>query len=80
MHVDLVWHDNVHEVPSNHQVSLKVLETVSRKLEASGELELYNKVFLEQLEERVIEEFNCPPKNFHEYNWLPHRPVWKYDK
>lgn len=53
---------------------------MSRKFEAAGELEQYNKFFLEQLEEGVIEEFNCSPKDFHKYNWLPHRAVRKYDE
>ena len=45
VHVDLVWHDNDNDVPSNHQVLFKVLETVLRKLEATSELDMYNKVF-----------------------------------
>ena len=57
-----------------------MLETVSRKLEAAGEVDMYDKVFLEQLEEGAIEEFNCSPEDFHKYNRLPHRAMQMYDE
>ena len=80
VHVDLVWHDNINDVPSNFEVALKVLETVSRKLAKTNELDTYNQVFLDQLDEGVIEEFSCSPKDFHKYNWLPHRKILKTDE
>ena len=49
-HVELVWHDNIKDVPSNYEVALKVLETVSRKLDKAGTLDTYNQVFLDKLE------------------------------
>ena len=77
--VELIWKDNIDDVPSNHQVSLKVLERVYDKLEKSGQLDLYNNVFFDQLEKDIIQEFHCSAKDFHKYNWLPHRPVIKQD-
>ena len=61
--VELVWNDNVHDVPSNFGIALKVLERVTDKLLLSTQLEQYNKVFLDQLEENVIEEFFVLPLN-----------------
>ena len=77
VYVELVWEDNVSEVPSNHAVALSVLDRVSKKLEKNGLLEVYNNVFFEQLSENIIEEFECDPKDFNKYIWLPHRPVVK---
>ena len=46
IYVELVWGDNISEVPSNFSVSLAVLDRVSQKLERSGQLKAYNNVFL----------------------------------
>ena len=75
--VELVWKENFNEVPSNFEVALKVLERVYVKLERTGNLSKYNQVFFDQLDNDIIEEFNCAPKDFHKYIWLPHRPVIK---
>ena len=75
--VELVWKDNVSDVPSNYEVALKVMERVYNKLERTGNLEKYNQVFFDQLDKDVIEEFDCAPGDFHKYIWLPHRPVIK---
>ena len=77
VYVELVWEDNITEVPSNHSVALSVLDRVTQKLEKRGLLEVYNNVFFEQLEENIIEEFDCKPKDFGNYIWLPHRPIVK---
>ena len=45
IYVELVWKENVTEVPSNYQVALKVLDRVSTKLSKSGNLDRYNQVF-----------------------------------
>ena len=79
VYVELMFHDNVDEVPSNHNISLKICDIVSNKLEAKGELENYNQLFFDQIKEDMIEEFECPPANFKDYNWLPHHPVYKND-
>ena len=65
--VELVWNDNVQDVPSNSGIALKVLERVTEKLSANNQLEQYNRVFLDQLKENVIEEFVCPPEDFYKY-------------
>ena len=36
VYVELVWHDNLSQVPSNHQVALKALGRISDKLETQG--------------------------------------------
>ena len=77
VYVELVWKDNITEVPSNYQVALKVLDRVYTKLDRTGDLDRYNQVFFEQLNHNIIEEFDCVPKDFSKYIWLPHRPVYK---
>ena len=79
IHVELVWHDNIEQVPSNHNVALKICDIVSDKLERKGKLESYNQIFFEQLKEGVVEEFECAPEDFENYKWLPHHPVYKDD-
>ena len=53
----------MHVVPSNFGIALKVLERVTDKLSLNNQLDQYNKVFLDQLEENVIEEFFVLPLN-----------------
>ena len=79
IYVELVWGENISEVPSNFSIALGVLDRVTRNLEKQGLLQTYNQVFLDQLSEGKIEEFYCDPKDFHLFNWLPHRPVLKED-
>ena len=52
-----MWNDNVHDAPSNYAIALKVLERVTEKLSLNNQLEQYNKIFLDQLEEDIIEDF-----------------------
>ena len=77
IYVELVWKENFNEVPSNFDVALKVMERVYAKLERTGNLSKYNQVFFDQLSNDIIEEFECAPKDFQNYIWLPHRPVIK---
>ena len=79
VNVELVWHDNVNQVPPNHNVALKICDIVSDKLERKGKLESYNQIFFDQMNEDVIEEFECASEAFEKYNWLPHHPVYKDD-
>ena len=51
VYVDLVWHDNLSQVPSNYQVALKALERVSNKLQTQGLLLQYNQGFFDQAKE-----------------------------
>ena len=55
------------------------MERVYLKLEKTGYLDKYNQVFFDQLDKGIIEEFSCAPKDFHQFIWLPHRPVIKDD-
>ena len=80
IYVNLVWHDSIKNVPSNHSVALKVLDRVCNKLQSSGKLEDYCNIFEQQKAENIIEEFHCEPKDFHKYKWIPHRPVYKTDE
>ena len=75
--VELVWGDNINDVPSNHSVALAVLDRVTKNLEKKGLLEVYNDVFKDQLKENIIEKFECHPSDFKNYIWLPHRPIIK---
>ena len=81
VYVDLVWHDNVDEVPSNWALALKVLERVSDSLIRKGQQDAYNKVILEMLDEGIIDDitYECGPHNYSEKVWIPHRPVIKDD-
>ena len=45
VNVELVWHDNIEQVPSNAHVALKICDLVSSKLERKGKLEHYNQIF-----------------------------------
>ena len=79
IYVELVWGENIDEVPSNSSVALGVLDRVVQKLERTGLLDAYNKVFFDQQKEGIIDEFYCSPKDFSKYVWIPHRPVIKDD-
>ena len=76
-HVDLVWHDNVNKVQSNHSIALNVLDRVSNKLENSQKLHEYVEIFKDLEQEGVIERIKVNPKEFYKYVWIPHRPVFK---
>ena len=79
VYVDLVWHDNISEVPSNWAVALKVLERVFDSLIRKGQHDAYNKVVLDMLDEGIIDDITdeCGPHNYSEKVWIPHRPVIK---
>ena len=79
VNVELLWKPNVNDVPSNHDVALKICNIVSNKLDRKGELEAYNQIFKDQIKEDMVEEFECHPSEFGKYNWLPHHPVYKQD-
>ena len=76
-HVKLLWHDNVDQVQSGHQVALAVCDRVDKKLKAIGRNDEYINNNKKLLEEGIVETFECNPKDFHKYIWIPHRPVFK---
>ena len=66
--VELVWNDNLQDFQSNYGIVLKVLESVTEKLSLNNQLEQYNKIFLDQLEEYIIDEFLFPLEDFSKYS------------
>ena len=78
--VQLVWNENFNRVPSNHNVCLAILNRALAKLEREGLEEKYCQYFDDQLNDGIIEEFECAPEEFKNFNWLPHRPVFKRDR
>lgn len=64
-------------MPSNHNVSLAVLDKVVNKLSDKGLYADYCKVFLDQEDKGIIERVHVPPLEFAKYTWIPHRPVYK---
>ena len=79
--VKLPWFpDRIKNVPSNHGVALKVLDRVVGKLSKANMYEEYLAVFREQEREGIIERILVDPKNFKDYVWIPHRPVFKTEE
>ena len=77
-HVKLLWHDNIDQVQSGHQVALAVCDKVDKRLKSIGRSDEYiNNNNKKLLEEGIVETFECSPKDFHKYIWIPHRPVFK---
>ena len=77
-HVSLPWKENlVEKVPSNHKVALSVLNRVLNNLEQKGSLAAYQEVFHNQLKDGIIEKIKVEPKDFDNYVWIPHRPIFK---
>ena len=78
--VNLVWHENVHLLPSNHEICLSILRSVYNKLDKNNRAEEYNNIFLEYEREKIIERFECTPEQFPKFVWIPHHPVIKDDE
>ena len=79
-YINIPWDEKkVNLVPSNHAISLKVLDRVRDFLTKRRILNLYTEAFLEQEREGFIERFNVPPEQYANYIWIPHRPVIKDD-
>ena len=79
VYINLIWKDNIKDVPSNHQVALKVMQRVYADLERKDLVLQYNQVFFDQHASDIISEFECSPDQYANYIWLPHRPVIKND-
>ena len=43
--VNLVWHDNVNLLPSNHDICLSILRSVYGKLDRTNRVDEYNNIF-----------------------------------
>ena len=79
-HVDLSWHDNVDQVPSNEGIALNVLDRVNKDLEKKGLLNEYNDGLKKWETDGITERIEVHPKDYKNYNWTPHRPVFKTDE
>ena len=79
-YVDLPWYDQIKSVPSNHQISLTVLDRVCKSLDDKGLTDSYQQAFHQQLADGVIEEIKVDPAIYGDYIWILHRPVLKTDK
>ena len=79
--VKLPWiKDKRDKIQSNANIALKVLENVVNKLEKSNKYEDYLSIFRAQEREGIIERIHVDPKNFGDFTWLPHRPIFKTDE
>ena len=67
-------------VPSNYQVTLKVMDRVASHLSKKGMYEKYCQVFLDQEAKNIIERIDVDPDKFNQYTWIPHRPIIKIDE
>ena len=77
-HVELPWYeDRVAAVPSNHKIALATLYKVYSSLQRKGLEERYNDVFVQQLQDGIIEKVDISPSDYEKYIFIPHRPVVK---
>ena len=80
-HIKVPWHEEkIKSVPSNHSVTLSVLNRVVNKLEQQKLLYNYMEVFHQQEREGIIERFEVVLEDFTKHIWIPHRPVFKTDE
>ena len=79
-HVDLSWHDNVDQVPSNEGVALNVLDRVNKDLERKGLLRDYNDGLIKWETDDITERIEVHPRDYKNYIWIPHHPVIKTDE
>ena len=56
------------------------MDTVDGKLSKANMYEEYLAVFREQEREGIIERILVDPKDFKDYVWIPHRPVFKTEE
>ncbi|XP_035216703.1 uncharacterized protein LOC118190125 [Stegodyphus dumicola] len=75
--VDMPWKIEHAVLPDNYDLSLKRLESTTKKLEKIGYRERYHEVFNEWLQEGVIEEVPQKELSLPVVHYLPHRPVIK---
>ena len=66
VYIELVWHNNIKDVPSNWQHALKICAKVYDRLLQRGQLELYNSAISELVESGVVSDISqeCSPENY----------------
>ena len=81
VYIELVWHNNIKDVPSNWQHALKICAKVYDRLLSRGQLEMYNSAISELVESGVVSDISqeCSPENYDQRIWIPHRGIIKDD-
>ena len=62
--MEYLWKPCVVDVPSNHEITLKIYDIVFNKLECKGKLKSYNQIFQDQIKENIVEESECHSSEF----------------
>lgn len=75
--VNMPWKIEHPLLPENYELSMKRLESTTKKLEKIGYREKYHEVFNEWLQEGVIEEVLPEQLSLPVAHYIPHRPVIK---
>lgn len=78
-HVKLPWNNKIQNVPSNFHIAHSVLQRVITRLNAKDLFSDYDAIFLEQLEEGVLEEVSLDKISGEEI-FIPHREVVRTDE
>ena len=74
----LLWHDNIDQVQSGHQVAFAVCDKADKMLKNLGRSDEYINNNRKLLEEGIVDTFECIPKDFHKCTWIPlDIPVFK---
>ena len=80
-YVDLPWLENkIKDVPSNHEIALRVLHRVVSSLKNKKLINIYSNVFKQQLKDGIIEKINVKPEDYYKHIWIPHRPIIKTEQ
>ena len=79
-HVELVFPDNIEQVQSNAGVAINVADRVYKNLSSKGQYDDYVNIFKAFESEKIVERIEVSPKDFNNYIWIPHRPVFKTDE
>ncbi|HWI50021.1 MAG TPA: A17 family peptidase, partial [Rummeliibacillus sp.] len=78
-HVSLPWYeDKIELVPNNFKISLNIANRVFNKLTQNNLISKYNKVFEDQLNDKIIEKVNInfnDASDISKYKFIPHRPI-----
>ncbi|XP_045451223.1 uncharacterized protein LOC123660165 [Melitaea cinxia] len=75
--VHLPWKTGHEDIQSNEQLAIRRLESITKKLTASGKFDDYNNVLGEWERSGIIEEVPVEEKNKEGVHYLPHRAVMK---
>lgn len=74
--VHLPWIEGHSPLPNNYELALKRLNSLVKRLKSEGLYQAYEKVFIEWLQEGIIEEIPANEAERH-CHYLPHRHVIK---